>query len=100
VVSPREGDLLFGRRFLGLGWGSLVLEQGSLKLVRWRSCLALSAATWRERSSILQKCGVFGRWINASECRLGCDLKDVVCTTGCGVQATLMLTGENGLYVG
>jgi hypothetical protein len=50
-VAP-GGDLLFGRRFLGTGSGYLVLVQGSLELVRRWCCLALSAATWRERSSI------------------------------------------------
>jgi hypothetical protein len=66
AVSPREGDLLFRRRFLGAGRGSLALERGSLelregsfelrggslKMVRRRACSVLSAATWRERLSI------------------------------------------------
>jgi hypothetical protein len=67
AVSPLEGDLLFGRLFLGLGLESLVLEQGSLelrggslKLVRRRSCLALNAATWREMSSISWRSAVLG----------------------------------------
>jgi hypothetical protein len=58
-VVTSGGDLLFGRRFLGPRWESLVLEQGTLelrggplKLVRRRSCSALSAATWRERPLI------------------------------------------------
>jgi hypothetical protein len=48
---------------------------------------------------LLQKCGV-GGWTYTSELRLGCHLGDAVHTAGCGVQAALLLTGENGLYVG
>jgi hypothetical protein len=29
-----------------------------------------------------------------------CDLGDAVRTAGCGLQAALVLTSENGLYVG
>jgi hypothetical protein len=60
-----RGSLLFGLRFLGPGRESLVLEQGSLelrggslKLVRRRSCSALSVVTWRERSSISYRSSV------------------------------------------
>jgi hypothetical protein len=85
----------------GAWWGSLLLEQGSLKLLRRWSCSALSAASWRERSSISCRSAVlFGGWINASEGRLRCDLRDAVRIEGCGVKAALLLTGENGLYVG
>jgi hypothetical protein len=48
---------------------------------------------------LLQNCGVVG-WTNGSERRLGCHLGDAVRTAGCGVQAALLLTGENGLYIG
>jgi hypothetical protein len=54
----------------------------------------------REVVDLLQKCGVVGGWTNANERRLGCHVGDAVCTAGCGVQAALLLTGENGLYVG
>jgi hypothetical protein len=88
------------------GRGSRVLEQGSmelrgksLKLVRGRSCSALSAATWRERSWVsCRRAVLLGGWTNASERPLGCDLGDAVRTAGCGFQAALVLTGENGLY--
>jgi hypothetical protein len=53
-----------------------------------------------EALNLLQKCGVFGGWNNASKRRLGCDLGDAVRTAGCGVQVAVMLTDENGLYVG
>jgi hypothetical protein len=46
----------------------------------------------------MQKCGV-GWWTNASERRLGCHLGDAVLTVDCGVQAALLLTAEDGLYV-
>jgi hypothetical protein len=49
---------------------------------------------------LLQKCSVVGGWTNATKRRLGCDLGDAVRTPDCGVQATLMLTGEIALYVG
>jgi hypothetical protein len=59
VVSPREGDLLSdrrllkaGREFLGPGPRSLGLGSSSLKRSLRPSCLALSAATWRKRSTI------------------------------------------------
>jgi hypothetical protein len=48
----------------------------------------------------LQKCGFVGRWANNSDRRLGCDLGDAVCIKGCGAQATLMLIGEDYLYIG
>jgi hypothetical protein len=54
----------------------------------------------REVVDLLQMCGVVGRWTNASKRRLGCHLGDAVRTACCGVQASLLLTGENGLYVG
>jgi hypothetical protein len=54
----------------------------------------------REVVDLLQKCGFFEGWTNASERRLGCHLGDVVRTAGCGVQAALLLTGKGGLYVG
>jgi hypothetical protein len=66
-----------------------------------RSCSALSAATYLagEVLDLLQKCGFVGEWTNASERQLGCDLIDTVHTVGCGVQAALLLTSDNGLYV-
>jgi hypothetical protein len=54
----------------------------------------------REVVDLLQKCGVVGGWTNASERRLGCHHGDAVRTAGCGIQAALLLTSENGLYVG
>jgi hypothetical protein len=99
VMLPREGDLLLGRQFLELGRGSLVLGQGSLELVWRRSCSALSAATWRERSSIPYRSALLSKWTNASEHRLGRDLGDTVRTVGCGIQAALVPTGKNGLSV-
>jgi hypothetical protein len=49
-----------------------------------------------EGVDLLQKCGV-GGWTNGSERRLGCHLGDAVRTAGFGVQAALLLTGENEL---
>jgi hypothetical protein len=71
----------------GAGQGSLVLQQGSPHLAG-------------EVLYFLQKCGVVGGWTNASKHQLGCNLGDVVCTAGCGIQAAPILNGENGLYVG
>jgi hypothetical protein len=48
-----------GAGYLVLEQGSLELMGGSLKLVRRRSCWVLSAATWRERSSISCRSVVF-----------------------------------------
>jgi hypothetical protein len=48
---------------------------------------------------LLQKCDV-REWTNASVRRLGCDFRDAVRKAGYGVQAALLLSGENGLYVG
>jgi hypothetical protein len=42
----------------------------------------------------MQKCGVVVGWTNTSD-RLGDDVR----TSVCDVQAALVLTGENGLYV-
>jgi hypothetical protein len=39
-------------------------------------------------------------WGEASDRRLGCDLRDVVHTAGCSVQASVFLAGEVCLYVG
>jgi hypothetical protein len=56
--------------------------------------------TWREVLDSLQKCGAVGGWTSARYRRLECDLRDVVCTAGCGIQSALGLADENGLNVG
>jgi hypothetical protein len=71
-------------------------EAGAETVLLGAECRLLA----REVVDLLQKCGVVGWWTNASERRLGCNLWDAVRTAGCGVQAALLLTGENGLYVG
>jgi hypothetical protein len=48
----------------------------------------------------LQQRALFYGRANASERRLGCNLRDSVRAAGCCVQAVLMLYGENSLYVG
>jgi hypothetical protein len=52
VGSPWEVNLLPRWQLLEPGQESRELEQGSLELVRRRSCSGLSAATWWERPSI------------------------------------------------
>jgi hypothetical protein len=49
---------------------------------------------------LLRKYGVAEGWTNASDRRLGCHIGVAVHTAGCVVLAALMLTRENGLYVG
>jgi hypothetical protein len=107
LVVPAEagcslisGDLLLGRRCLGLEQGSRELGRGSLKLVQWRSCSAVRAATWRETFRFPAEDRCCRGWTKASERRLGCDLGDTVRTVGCGVQAALGLAGEDGQNVG
>jgi hypothetical protein len=77
------------------GAGTRVPEAGAVAVVLGAECRHLA----REVLDLLQNCGVVGRWTNDSECRLGCDLGDAVRAVGCGFQAALLLTGENGLYV-
>jgi hypothetical protein len=45
-------------------------------------------------------CSAVGRWCNASERWLGCDLGDAVRAASCGIHAALWVTCEHGLYVG
>jgi hypothetical protein len=53
-----------------------------------------------ELQDFLLNCGCVGGWGDTGECQLGCDLRDVVCTAGCGIQAAVFLAGEVCLYVG
>jgi hypothetical protein len=71
-------------------------EAGAEAVLLGAECRQLAG----EVLDLLQKCGVFGWWTNASELQLGCDLRDAVRTADCGVQATLLLTGENGRILG
>jgi hypothetical protein len=73
-----------------------VPEAGAETVLLGAECRHLA----EEVVDLLQKCGVVGGLTNVSERRLGCHFGDAVRTAGCGVQAALLLTGENGLYVG
>jgi hypothetical protein len=52
IPGGGRGSLALERGSLELREGSFELREWSLKLVRRRTCSVLSAATWRERSSI------------------------------------------------
>jgi hypothetical protein len=78
------------------GAGARVPEAGAEAVLLVTDCCHMAV----EVLNLLQKSGVVGGWTSASDRRLGCDLGDTVRTVGCGVKPSLVLTDENGLYVG
>jgi hypothetical protein len=96
AAVPVAGAGISGAGARVLGAEGKVPEAGAESVLLGAECCHLAG----EVLSFLQKCGVVGGWTNASERQLGCGLGDAVRTAGCGVQFTLMLTGETGRNIG